>query len=191
MGAEEIQGHRDYLDPHGFVLLPRIHCVIAMVRAYDIRAEAELREHIRLVLHAVMPNDTEVATVVVEYFDHFLVFHNNFKFADMRVLAACVAHLVLFDSSNLLDHQTILTEFDAPTRADFGDLVQLAADKPHVWASCLAMLDLNVTVSAKLGKHKPSARLASAQRGTIAGGLDMAHHVWMDNVKGTQWSTRT
>jgi hypothetical protein len=53
------------------------------------------------------------------------------------------------------------------------------------------MLDLDVTVSAKLGEHKLSANLASSQREVIAGALDIAHQVWMDNVKGTEWSSRT
>jgi hypothetical protein len=87
-----------YLDPHGFILVPRIHYVIAMVRAYEMRAEAELKEEIRRVLYIMMPGDEDVSIVAVEYFEHFLAFHGNFKFADMPVLTACAAHLVLFQT---------------------------------------------------------------------------------------------
>jgi hypothetical protein len=66
-----------FLDPHGYILLPRIHCVIAMVRAYEICAEAELKDHIRWVLGSIMLNDTDVAMVAVEYFEHFLALHFN------------------------------------------------------------------------------------------------------------------
>jgi hypothetical protein len=129
-----------YLDPHGSILLPCIHCIIAMVRAYEIRAEAELKDHIRRVLSSIMPNDTAVAMVALEYFEHFLALHANFKFADMRVLAACSVHLVLFQSSKLVDPHVMLQEFNPPVREDFRELFQLATDQIHVWASCLMML---------------------------------------------------
>lgn len=168
-----------YLDPHGFVLLPHIHSVIAMVLAHEMSAEAELKEHIRRLLGSIMPEDKDVVIVAVEYSENFLAFHTNFKFADMRVLAACAVHLVLFQSSKLLEHHAMRVEFNAPDCPGFNDLVELAADKIHIWSSRLMMLDLGMKLTANVGRP---------QREAVASGTDMAHRVWMESVKGTQWS---
>jgi hypothetical protein len=143
-----------YLDPHGFILVLRIHYVIAMVRAYEMRAEVELKEEIRRVLYIMMPGDKDVAIVAVEYFEHFLAFHGNFKFADMPVLTACAAHLVLFQTSKISDQHVILKESNAPDFPDFGELVELAADKIHIWASCLMMLGLETNLPIRLGNSQ-------------------------------------
>jgi hypothetical protein len=171
--------HGFILVPHGFILVPRIHYFIAMVRAYEMRAEAELKEEIRRVLYIMMPGDKDVAIVTVKYFEHFLAFHGNFKFAAMRVLAACAAHLGLFQTSKIPDQHVMLKEFNAPDLPDFGELVEIAVDKIYIWASCLMMLGLETNLSVRLGK---------SQREAIADGTDMAHRVWMNSAKGTQWS---
>ncbi|KAF2826491.1 hypothetical protein CC86DRAFT_406754 [Ophiobolus disseminans] len=63
-----------YLDPYGFILLPRINCIIAMVIAYEIRKEKEMKKAIVALLEPKLSKHPNIATTAIEYFEHCLIF---------------------------------------------------------------------------------------------------------------------
>ena len=97
-----------YLDPHGFILLPRIHCTIAMIRAYEIRQEDQMKKAIVTLLEPVLPRHPDITIIAPEYFEHCLIFQHELDNADSRVLAAFAIRLVLCQNG-ILSHDPMNT----------------------------------------------------------------------------------
>jgi hypothetical protein len=89
--AEEVEPA--YLDPHGFIIIPRVHCTVTMVRVFEMKKEEEVKTSIVSIITPVM--GTNCSEAALEYFEHMLVYHRRFEHADMRILAALAVPLAL------------------------------------------------------------------------------------------------
>jgi hypothetical protein len=122
-----------YLDPHGYILLPRIHCVIAMVRAYELRQEAETKEGIRRAIKPICTSP-DAADVAIEYFEYFLVFHLCFWHADMRILAVIAIHLSLLQRVQPPIRDAILETLGIEEPPEFDEMFDMARTRLYLWA---------------------------------------------------------
>jgi hypothetical protein len=85
-----------YLDPYDFILLPRIHCTIAMVIAYEIRKEEEMKQAIIGILEPKAAQYPAIAAIGLEFFEHCLVFQQVLDNVDASLLAGLSIQTILF-----------------------------------------------------------------------------------------------
>jgi hypothetical protein len=115
-----------YLDPHGHIILPRIHCTIAMVLAFEERKEAEVKALIR----TVSPD-----RMVIELFELFLEHHHQFNHADMNYLAFLATTLLHQERLSADEEVVLLHSLGAEAHPDH-DAIQssLREDgRVHMW----------------------------------------------------------
>jgi hypothetical protein len=93
-----------YLDPYDFIILPRIHCTIAMLRAYEMRKEQELKAAIISLLAYKAVEFPLIQRIGMEFFEHCLVFQHGIDNADLRLQAALSVRAVL--------HHCNITDFN-------------------------------------------------------------------------------
>jgi hypothetical protein len=64
-----------YLDPHGFMLIPRVHCTIAMVRACEMKKEEEAKALITKTCAEGIHNQKKLCENALEFFEIYLQYH--------------------------------------------------------------------------------------------------------------------
>ena len=131
-----------YLDSHGYIILPRIHYMIAMVRASEIRQENLVKEAMTKNCSTGFGGIPNIDTVAAEYFEHFLVYHSSFDHADMRTLAVLAIRLAvhLRTYGRLPVNQDVLLEkFGAPHNPKINDLFLIAQNNITDWAATLLL----------------------------------------------------
>jgi hypothetical protein len=163
-----------YLDPHGYVLLSRIHCTIAMVRAHELRIESEGKQALVATLAPIEANISNVSTIAIEYFEHFLAYHDFLDHADMRTLVSIAVILIMRQQLEPLNHHAVLTNFNAPPCANFEELVEIAVRKIDYWASGLLISDV-------LPRLPPAVRIHAAA--VVA--ADLASRTWHRSIEGS------
>jgi hypothetical protein len=176
--AEQANSMREvepaYVDPHGYVLLPRIHCTIAMVRAHELRIESEGKQALTTTLAPIEAKVANVSTIAIEYFEHFLAYHDFLDHADMRILVSIAVILIMRQQLEPLNHQAVLNNFNAPPCANFEELVEIAVRKIDYWASGLVIRDV-------LPRLPPAVRSDAAAM--VA--ADLASRTWHRSIEGS------
>jgi hypothetical protein len=99
-----------YLDQRGFIILPRIHYMIAMVRALEVKKEESVKSSIT----AAVGTYYDVGKATQEYLELFLVFHHEFNLLDIRVLAVLAIFVAVDDRGKTnIDEQPFMEAFSA------------------------------------------------------------------------------
>jgi hypothetical protein len=125
-----------YLDQHGYVLLPRIHCTIAMVRASEIRKE----EEIKTLIATICPIDN--GRKALEYFEHLLVHHRAVKLIEMRLLAFLAIRLSQYDMYNPTDRKELLASLGVEDHPEIETLFQIALDNSVQWGATVSLIKI-------------------------------------------------
>jgi len=156
-----------YLDPHGHILLPRIHCVIAMIRAYELREEDAVKKAIRRIIIPLAFVNKDAPVVAMEYLDLFLTFHASFAHVNIRLLATIAIGLCLRQRGEVYILSSLLEKLEAPTIPNFDEIFDLAAG--NIWSCAGALMILDVKTPLPLYMHKaPEIELS----------LKMAKRIW-------------
>ena len=115
-----------YLDPYGFILLPRIHCTIAMVIAYEIRKEEEMKQAIIGILEPKSSQYPAIAAIGLEFFEHCLAFQQVLDNVDANLLAALSVQTILYHHG-ICDFNPIdlMNALCAPSQPDTNELYNI------------------------------------------------------------------
>jgi hypothetical protein len=154
-----------YLDLHGHILLPRIKCVIAMIRTYELREEDTVKNAIQRIIFLLGYVNKNAPDVAMEYMDLFPTFHASFTHKNMRLLAAAAIELCLRQRGEVSILSSLLEKLEAPTIPNFDEVFDLVAGSIWSCAGVLMIVDIKKPLPPYMHKaHEIELGLNMAKR---------------------------
>jgi hypothetical protein len=154
-----------YIDAqHGYLIVPQVHYMIAIVRTLELRLEVQVKKQIEHVGKTGMGRNKIMAPLALDLFDNMPVFHHEYEHADMARLGGVALLLGLEVTQGIFENaQALLEKFitKPPESFPYQKHSQHARNNIHDWGAT-AMLEEMVS---KLPRRlKTAGQLAKIQK---------------------------
>lgn len=145
-------GEPAFLDSRGFIILPRNHYMIAMVRAIEIREERLLIDKITQACASRAQKVVDVGPIALEFFDHMLIFHHELKMLDMPAAAGLAIMLALEVRQNTSGNfDMILGSFGVLNSHQVASALHVAQNNIYDWAAQVVLVSILLKLPRSLG----------------------------------------
>jgi len=148
-------------DEQGYIILPRVHYTIAMVRALDTRKEAAVKAALMSACATGLGKHKDIGPIATVYLDHFLVFRKCFKEVDMRILAVVAIWLALKDKGTPANRDVLVERMNAPLHRELDTFCHTAEDNIIDWGAILTFEGILRKMPAEL--RAPTISIAVRQ----------------------------